>query len=62
MTPLEQARAIAADRYPETLTDTQGRTHRCIPREAILCGHWDSGAAVRDALAGLEKEAALCRS
>lgn len=44
---LQQARQNAASRYPETLVDTKGRKHRCIPREAILAGKWDEGEVVR---------------
>lgn len=49
---LQQARQIAAARYPKTMVDTLGRKHRCIPREAILAGKWDEGEVVRRELAG----------
>lgn len=47
---IEQARKLAADRYPVYLTDTLGRQHRCIPREKILAGDWDGGSLVREAM------------
>ena len=39
---VERLREEAAARYPTHLTDTMGREHRCIPREAILRGDWDA--------------------
>lgn len=56
MTNIERARAAAAERYPEALTDSQGREHRCIPREAILSGQWDRGDAVRAFVVAKEGE------
>lgn len=35
---VEHARRLAADTFPEHLTDTKGRQHRSIPRQAILSG------------------------
>lgn len=57
MTSLEQARAHAAEQYPEHLEDSMGRKHRCIPREAILRGSFDDGSLVRSFLAALEGKA-----
>ncbi len=54
MTPLEEARQIAASHYPEAIEDTHGRAHRCIPRDSILSGKWDGGQLVRNALAAIE--------
>lgn len=54
MTHLEQARAHAAEQYPEHLTDTLGRKHESIPRRNILKGSWDDGSLVRAFLAALE--------
>lgn len=57
MTDLERARQQVAARYPEALTDTHGRQHPNIPRQAILAGHWDAGGLVREALASLDDKA-----
>lgn len=46
-TDVETARQALAARYPKHLTDTHGRQHRCIPRDAILRGDWDRGDAIR---------------
>lgn len=54
MTAIEQARAKAAERFPEHITDSQGRDHPSIPRRAILRGDWDSGSLVRSFVAALD--------
>lgn len=46
---IEAKRERAAAAYPEHLTDTMGRQHRNIAREAILRGDWDGGSVVKDA-------------
>ncbi|MEH3121153.1 MAG: hypothetical protein PGN16_04100 [Sphingomonas phyllosphaerae] len=53
MTAIEQARAQAAERFPEHLVDTMGREHPSIPRRALLRGDWDSGSLVRSFVAAL---------
>jgi hypothetical protein len=50
---IEAAREMIAGVYPEYLTDTMGRQHVCIPRQAILRGDWDAAAVVQDALSRL---------
>lgn len=54
VTAIEQARAQAAERFPEHLVDSKGREHRSIPREAILRGDWDNGSLVRSFVTALE--------
>jgi hypothetical protein len=54
---LTTARANVAARY-SPLVDTMGREHRSVPAVAIIGGHWDRGALVRDELARLEREVA----
>lgn len=56
MKHVEQARQNIAARYPEQLVDSMGRTHRCIPREAVLSGQWDNAPAVMEEAARLEGE------
>lgn len=54
VTAIEQARAQAAERFPEHLVDTMGREHPSIPRRAILAGSWDNGSLVRSFVAALD--------
>lgn len=44
---IERARQQLAAKYPDSLTDTLGRQHECIPRKAILRGDWDQGAVAK---------------
>lgn len=51
---IEIVRQSLASAYPESITDTLGRVHPCVPRNAILRGDWDGSQMFRDQIAKLD--------
>lgn len=44
---LIERRKRAAERFPESLTDTMGRQHPNIVRRGIMSGQFDNGSLVK---------------